>query len=200
LKSILCLAFMLCSATADFSGWSSCMCLMCSLHLASMDLPVWLMYTFPHSQGIRYTPGISGLSHLWQSWAIAYFSLLAREQSWYYILLRVCWFYWTWPVGMVVQLCLPVYYSSVQASVWGVEQCTGKQAARNRHPSKFRSGIAVHQNPPRRHYTTTHIEIQQADSRSLQTRPDNHILPLWWILLRSEGRTNGHKYSNQEAN
>jgi hypothetical protein len=23
-----------------------------------MDLPVWPMYTFPHSQGIRYTPGI----------------------------------------------------------------------------------------------------------------------------------------------
>jgi hypothetical protein len=26
--------------------------------LVSMDLPVWPMYTFPHSQGIRYTPGI----------------------------------------------------------------------------------------------------------------------------------------------
>jgi hypothetical protein len=46
---------------------------------------------------------------------------LACEQSWYYILLRVCWFYWTQPVGRVVQLCLLVYYSSVQASVWGVE-------------------------------------------------------------------------------
>jgi hypothetical protein len=51
-------AFMLCSATADFSGWSSRMRLMCSLRVVSMDLPVWPMYTFPHSQGIRYTPGI----------------------------------------------------------------------------------------------------------------------------------------------
>jgi hypothetical protein len=47
LKSIMCPAFMLCSATADFSGRSNRMCLMCSLHMASMDLPVWPMYTFP---------------------------------------------------------------------------------------------------------------------------------------------------------
>jgi hypothetical protein len=38
LKSIWCPVFALCSATADSSSWSRHMCLICSLHLVSMDL------------------------------------------------------------------------------------------------------------------------------------------------------------------
>jgi hypothetical protein len=31
--------------------------------VASMDLPVWPMYTFPHSQGIRYSPYQQAMSN-----------------------------------------------------------------------------------------------------------------------------------------
>jgi hypothetical protein len=121
LKSMLCPVLMLCSATADFCGWSSYTCLICSLHLASTDLPVWPIYTFRCSQGIiQYTPRILRPKSSWQSWAIACFSFLVHELSWYCILLGVYWFCWTWFVGMVALLYLPVYYSSVQASVWDV--------------------------------------------------------------------------------
>jgi hypothetical protein len=57
LKSIWCPVFTLCSATTDFSSWSRRMCLVCSLHLVPKDLPVCPTYIFPHSHGIRYTPG-----------------------------------------------------------------------------------------------------------------------------------------------
>jgi hypothetical protein len=33
------------------------MCPLCSLHLVSVHLPVWPMYTLSHSHGIRYMPG-----------------------------------------------------------------------------------------------------------------------------------------------
>jgi hypothetical protein len=42
LKSMLCPASMLCSTTADLSGWPRHMCLICSLHLVSLVLPVCL--------------------------------------------------------------------------------------------------------------------------------------------------------------
>jgi hypothetical protein len=51
------LVLIVCSATEDLSGCSRQMCLLCSLHLVSMDLPVWPLYTLPHSHGIRYTLG-----------------------------------------------------------------------------------------------------------------------------------------------
>jgi hypothetical protein len=73
LKSIWCPVFTQCSATADFSGWSRRMCLICPLHLVSMDLPVCPMYTFPHSYGIWYTPGMMKITnrssgYVWQLW------------------------------------------------------------------------------------------------------------------------------------
>jgi hypothetical protein len=49
LKSSWCPVLMLFSATTDFSSWLSHMCLICSLHLASVDLSVWPMYTFLYS-------------------------------------------------------------------------------------------------------------------------------------------------------
>jgi hypothetical protein len=48
----------LCSATADLSGWTSLMCLSCSLMRSWMDRPLYPMYTLPHSQGILYVPGV----------------------------------------------------------------------------------------------------------------------------------------------
>jgi hypothetical protein len=48
---------MLWPATADFSGWCWHMYLLCSLHLSSTVFPLCPRYTFPHSRGIRYTPG-----------------------------------------------------------------------------------------------------------------------------------------------
>jgi hypothetical protein len=50
-------------------------CLTCSLYLASIDPPVWPMYTFPHSQGLRYTPGLSNLTYPWQ------FIILSHRES-----------------------------------------------------------------------------------------------------------------------
>jgi hypothetical protein len=67
LKSMQCPVLVLCSATADISGWSRPMCLLCSLQLASMDLPVWPTYTLPPSSlefGTR--QGHSNLGHPWQ--------------------------------------------------------------------------------------------------------------------------------------
>lgn len=49
---------MLCSATADFSGWCRHMYLWCSLLLGLLALPVCPTYTFPHSHEIYYTSGI----------------------------------------------------------------------------------------------------------------------------------------------
>jgi hypothetical protein len=42
-----------CVPQPQISGWSSRMCLICTLHLASINLLVWLMYTFPYLQGIQ---------------------------------------------------------------------------------------------------------------------------------------------------
>jgi hypothetical protein len=40
------------------------MCLICSLHLASMDLPICPTYTFPHSHGIQYKPWARCKEHM----------------------------------------------------------------------------------------------------------------------------------------
>jgi hypothetical protein len=53
-----CVRHLCCVPQPQISPVDRVVCVSCSLHLASMDLPVWPMYTFPHSQGIRYTPGI----------------------------------------------------------------------------------------------------------------------------------------------
>jgi hypothetical protein len=49
---------MLCSATTDISWWHIQMCQWCSSTLVSIKHPVRPMYTFPHSQGMLYMPGI----------------------------------------------------------------------------------------------------------------------------------------------
>jgi hypothetical protein len=66
---MLCLVFLLCSATVDFSDWSRCMCFLCFLYFASIYFSVCPMYTLLRSQGIWYMlwtlrskPYLTGLS------------------------------------------------------------------------------------------------------------------------------------------
>jgi len=55
---ISCSVFSRCSATADFSVWPWCSCLMYSWFLISMVLEVWPTYTLPYSYGMQYTPDV----------------------------------------------------------------------------------------------------------------------------------------------
>ena len=48
----------MCSPAADISGWPRQKCLTCSLCLISILLRVCPTYTFSHSQGIQYMPGV----------------------------------------------------------------------------------------------------------------------------------------------
>jgi hypothetical protein len=57
LKSMRCSALLLCYATAEFSCWSSCMCLLRSVHLASVVPPLCPTYTLLQVHRIRYIYG-----------------------------------------------------------------------------------------------------------------------------------------------
>jgi hypothetical protein len=56
LKSIQWPVLMLCSATADFSGWCRCMYLWCSVYLTSIVLPLCPTYTSTHTHKTCYMP------------------------------------------------------------------------------------------------------------------------------------------------
>lgn len=56
LKLISCPVSSLCSATTDFSWWPRCVCLMWSLHLVSMVLPICPTYVLKNLRGMQYIP------------------------------------------------------------------------------------------------------------------------------------------------
>jgi hypothetical protein len=82
LKSMWCPVLKLCSATVDLSGYLKRMCLICSLHLTSIDLPVWPTYTLHIHMEFGTRQGPLDLSHPWPAWAYVCFSFMECEQSW----------------------------------------------------------------------------------------------------------------------
>jgi hypothetical protein len=91
------------------------MCLICSLHLASMDLPVCPMYTSPHSQGIRYTPGTFRLESSLMGLSMCIFFFFGMWMAYWFCLWWLVWLF-AWQV-IEPQAMLRSYFRAANKAV-----------------------------------------------------------------------------------